>query len=1204
MEEADALGDKVAIMHQGRLRAVGTSLFLKAKFGKGHTISILSDAAKAPEVQEIVRRCMPSAEIIASTAGNTSIGLPRAAVDRIPRLFSELTAVPELVKEWGLSNTTLEEVFLRLAAQDHDVNTAIQQEPNHCSRVMLVRRPAQGSTALDHDVVCLMEGPNADQLQIVTPEELVLQIVEDEEEEDELAPLLEQFVPEGEDHDGDDQVEEVVRGNGVIDFSNPLGNEPATEPVAASGSAVAEQVLAIIVVPLYLGIWIICTGFLLLFLTPISQVLAVMWKDTNLAFGCRKRSGGCTACFTFKCCELGCYIVVFLIFGLAAVLNEFVDGFANPEFGAVYCDNGVLNQTGAADANSGWADKSAWTCPNEDDGSGLIMGSKFHDVCSGNEVYGAGMRWGAGGNPQGNQNYEGNAQIPGEWMHNNDYTCSDENAISTDLCDEDVLALKLVEWASPLARQSDYNMRECMQRCQQQNNGCQDCSQCQGCSNCCQDCQANCVQLPAQAASQCKANLQICGPWGSCFDQMGPWLGDNGGGQNPTLNIWYSTNDGGATDLADLRVFTNRTDWYHTDRQLRRFESAGDIDAAVRAAQHLLRSSAVGLHLVNRDTLHVEDSPQGVHDPDTCPWRTYNPDGRWQNNCFEGRTLDDTQTAQDWWADVFPAMALEVNKATLPIAGTASETVAALVLHYDVRLWSSSEGQSFRYVDVSAAQWSQDGTCRNCNQIGSRVSRPGYPLYGSGETAKNLRRAINEMSNIVLRSINPVLEDCRCTCTCDCGCEHCHYDRCDRPESQQAYTDLIGLDCSGDVTTCGEGQPDNACYYNHGDSCDQPWGNCNPECVDCSFESGDPASCDTSAGCVYRPPGAAPTCVETATGGDAAADDAAACTAVADLGSATACEAVLTKSSDDSQDDTSSAVADLAACTYTAASGGCSIGWLNCNINSKDTSSRHGCADGCIYKPAFIEDGFDREHDCEFRLDTTYVPMPYLKFARRDIEDIPNFWLIMMPMLTMQLIPALASMLAMEKEEGLMEMIATEGGRTDAYFLGNYIFCFVYSAMFSSLFILVLYFSGANENPNVQLPWDATVLTILVWAHAQTCFCGFLGFAIFSRARHAAICGVLVIPLCSIAGWVITAFAKSNSISWMCYILPPLAYSRTVGMLLMFGGGAEFATGLRRHGVKSVFDPLHEHLLTSFHMILILWSLAVTYRIYHRFDPP
>jgi hypothetical protein len=90
-------------MHQGRLRAVGTSLFLKVKFGKGHTISILSETAKTPQVQEIVHRCMPTAEIIAMAAGNTSISLPRAAVRGIPRLFAELMAVPELVKEWGLS---------------------------------------------------------------------------------------------------------------------------------------------------------------------------------------------------------------------------------------------------------------------------------------------------------------------------------------------------------------------------------------------------------------------------------------------------------------------------------------------------------------------------------------------------------------------------------------------------------------------------------------------------------------------------------------------------------------------------------------------------------------------------------------------------------------------------------------------------------------------------------------------------------------------------------------------------------------------------------------------------------------------------------------------------------------------------------------------------------------------------------------------
>jgi hypothetical protein len=117
-------------------------------------------------------------------------------------------------------------------------------------------------------------------------------------------------------------------------------------------------------------------------------------------------------------------------------------------------------------------------------------------------------------------------------------------------------------------------------------------------------------------------------------------------------------------------------------------------------------------------------------------------------------------------------------------------------------------------------------------------------------------------------------------------------------------------------------------------------------------------------------------------------------------------------------------------------------------------------------------------------------------------------------------------------------------------------------AVFSSLFILVLYFAGANDNPNVQLPYFGTTITILIWAHSQTCFCGFLGFALFNRARHAAIAGVLVIPLCSIAGWVITAFAKGNAISWACYILPPLAYSRTIGMLLMFGGGVEWWKGI------------------------------------------
>ena len=114
MEEADALGDKIAIMDSGRLRASGSSLFLKTTFGKGHTVSLLSEPENAPRVADIVKQIMPAAEVMGSNAGNTSVSLPRAAMKGLPRLFSTLMAERGLVKEWGISNTTLEEVFLRL----------------------------------------------------------------------------------------------------------------------------------------------------------------------------------------------------------------------------------------------------------------------------------------------------------------------------------------------------------------------------------------------------------------------------------------------------------------------------------------------------------------------------------------------------------------------------------------------------------------------------------------------------------------------------------------------------------------------------------------------------------------------------------------------------------------------------------------------------------------------------------------------------------------------------------------------------------------------------------------------------------------------------------------------------------------------------------------------------------------------------------
>lgn len=139
------------------------------------------------------------------------------------------------------------------------------------------------------------------------------------------------------------------------------------------------------------------------------------------------------------------------------------------------------------------------------------------------------------------------------------------------------------------------------------------------------------------------------------------------------------------------------------------------------------------------------------------------------------------------------------------------------------------------------------------------VGQPNWPMYGNGDTAKDLRRAINEMSNVVLRSIHPVLDDCRCTCSCNCGCEPCTNDNCEQPDAPPP-----GLDCSftsGDQVSCGASitilnpAAPAGCNYNAGDSCTPPWGPAGWN-LNCNFATGDPASCDP--GCEYR---AAESCV-------------------------------------------------------------------------------------------------------------------------------------------------------------------------------------------------------------------------------------------------------------------------------------------------------------------------------------------------------
>jgi ABC-type glutathione transport system ATPase component len=99
MEEADILGDSVAIMARGRVRAFGSSLRLKQRFGSGYQLAVavagaksLAASASAPALDEL-----PAADGGGSGAGAAAAGAPPEVLRRVAgvtALFASELGVP------------------------------------------------------------------------------------------------------------------------------------------------------------------------------------------------------------------------------------------------------------------------------------------------------------------------------------------------------------------------------------------------------------------------------------------------------------------------------------------------------------------------------------------------------------------------------------------------------------------------------------------------------------------------------------------------------------------------------------------------------------------------------------------------------------------------------------------------------------------------------------------------------------------------------------------------------------------------------------------------------------------------------------------------------------------------------------------------------------------------------------------------------
>eukprot|EP00947_MAST-08B_sp_MAST-8B-sp1_P005517 g5517.t1 len=142
MDEADILGDRIAIMSRGKLQCVGSSLFLKSRFGLGyhlvlngrggggggesHSSSAMAAATASTMIDidhttALVRKHVPEARLVpSSNAVEYLLPTAAASTEGFGDLFDELdaTAGDLGIEGYGVNQTSLEEVFLRLAHDD------------------------------------------------------------------------------------------------------------------------------------------------------------------------------------------------------------------------------------------------------------------------------------------------------------------------------------------------------------------------------------------------------------------------------------------------------------------------------------------------------------------------------------------------------------------------------------------------------------------------------------------------------------------------------------------------------------------------------------------------------------------------------------------------------------------------------------------------------------------------------------------------------------------------------------------------------------------------------------------------------------------------------------------------------------------------------------------------------------------------------
>ncbi|KAH8342539.1 hypothetical protein KR059_012502, partial [Drosophila kikkawai] len=121
MDEADVLGDRIAILSAGRLQCHGSSFYLKKRYGTGYQLvcTMLSDC-NVDAVTQLINRHLPYLKPERELGTELAYRLPHNETKKFPALLADLDEnyVKLKLSGYGLSVATLEDVFMEVNSEN------------------------------------------------------------------------------------------------------------------------------------------------------------------------------------------------------------------------------------------------------------------------------------------------------------------------------------------------------------------------------------------------------------------------------------------------------------------------------------------------------------------------------------------------------------------------------------------------------------------------------------------------------------------------------------------------------------------------------------------------------------------------------------------------------------------------------------------------------------------------------------------------------------------------------------------------------------------------------------------------------------------------------------------------------------------------------------------------------------------------------